>query len=147
MSAILQRDKAASDLVTLGKLYLPWIRFHPDIYTIELLWKNNKKKISCIPAGIYNCVPHTTINKKGISRKTWQLKDVPGRSGINFDIANYACDVRIGELVHKSQLEGCIAVGFNIDESIPMIGRSTDAMEYLKTTIGINTTWPLEIRD
>lgn len=64
--------------------------------TLELPWRDNKRRVSCIPAGTYRAVRH-------ISPKFGQslhILDVPGRSEILIHPANY---------VH--QLLGCIAVG------------------------------------
>lgn len=136
MKGLLLRNESTNSSTT-GKLILPWIKEHPTIYTMEKAWKDNKKNISCIPIGIYVCKPHVTINRKGIKRDTWQLQNVKDRSGINFDIANYA-----------HELLGCIAVGFGIaDNKQQMITNSANAMGYLLTNIGKNTTWELEIKN
>lgn len=143
LTAILQRDYAANDKVTFGKLYLPWLRVQPDLYTIELPWKDNKPKISCIPEGIYTLKPYTSIKHVNV----WEFQKVPERKYCLIHPANYACDVHVGNIVHKNELEGCVAVGFGIDEDIPMITRSRDAMNYLRTTVGTKTTWQLQIRN
>lgn len=135
MRVILQR-KISNDKATLGEITLPWIKDAPRIYTLELPWLDNQSKKSCIPAGVYWCNPHVTKNKKGVSRDTWQLQNVPGRDGINFDIANYPSDIL-----------GCIAVGFGQVASVPMITNSANAMGYLLTTIGKNTRFEIEIKD
>jgi hypothetical protein len=143
LTAILQRDHAASDLVTFGKLYLPWLKVQPDIYTIELPWKDNEPDVSCIPAGTYTLSPYSSPKHGDV----WEYQNVLNRSLCLMHPANYACEVRIGEIIHPNELEGCTAPGFGIDESIPMITRSQDAMNYLRTTIGVKTTWQLEVRD
>lgn len=64
-------------------------------FTIELPWKENKKRISCIPEGIYPL-------QRRISQKFGNhllIKDVPGRSLILLHPANNA----------KQELQGCIA--------------------------------------
>ena len=64
-------------------------------YTIELPWKENETKVSCIPEGEY-------VIRKRYSRKyNWQLEvvDVPSRKGILLHPANNA----------QSELKGCIA--------------------------------------
>ena len=63
--------------------------------TIELPWKNNQKRVSCIPEGRY-------ILKKRYSNKfDWHIEitDVKDRSGIFFHPANNAL----------KELNGCIA--------------------------------------
>jgi hypothetical protein len=64
--------------------------------TVELPWKDNQVRISCIPAGTYKVVPRRSP-KYG---EHLHILDVPGRSLILIHQANY---------VH--QLLGCIAVG------------------------------------
>jgi len=148
MKAILQRDIGASKLVTFGKLYLPWIKFHPDIYTIELPWKDNAAFISCIPAGVYTLKPYSSPNKtKKSKQNVWEYQSVPRRSKCLIHAANFACDTTWDGKHYKNELFGCTAPGFSIDEDIPMVGRSKEAMDYLRTMIGINTTWQIEIRD
>jgi hypothetical protein len=64
-------------------------------YTIELPWKENETKVSCIPEGEY-------VIRKRYSRKyKWHLEvmDVPSRKGILLHPANKA----------QSELKGCIA--------------------------------------
>jgi hypothetical protein len=143
LTAILQRDHAASDLVTFGKLTLPWLKVQPDIYSIELKWLDNKPDVSCIPAGTYTLSPYSSPKHGDV----WIFDNVPNRTLCLLHPANFACEVRIGEIIHPNELEGCCAMGFGIDESIPMITRSQDAIAYLRTTIGIKSTWQLEIRE
>lgn len=143
LTAILQRDHTASKLVTFGRLYLPWLKVQPDIHTIELLWKDNKANVSCIPARTYTMIPHNSPKHPD----TWEYQNVPGRTACLLHPANYACEVRIGKIIHPNELQGCTAPGFGVDKSVPRITSSQDAMAYLRTTIGIKTIWQLEIRD
>ena len=64
-------------------------------YTIELPWKQNEKRVSCIPEGKY------FIRKRYSTKYRWHLEvvDVPNRSLILFHPANYA----------QKELLGCIA--------------------------------------
>lgn len=64
-------------------------------YTIELPWRNNEKRVSCIPEGKY------LLRKRYSPKFKWHLEivDVPNRSFILFHTANYA----------PSELTGCIA--------------------------------------
>ena len=67
-------------------------------YTLELPWKNNERRVSCIPVGIYKL-------KKRVSPKfgkCFWLQDVPNRDWILIHPANYT-----------RQLLGCIAVGMD----------------------------------
>ncbi|KDN56710.1 DUF5675 family protein [Flavobacterium seoulense] len=64
-------------------------------YTIELPWKNNEKRVSCIPEGKY------FIRKRYSQKFKWHLEvvDVKNRSLILFHPANNAL----------KELHGCIA--------------------------------------
>ena len=67
--------------------------------TLELPWKNNQRKVSCIPPGTYRGVKRTSP-KYGLHV---HILDVPGRDLILMHNANFV-----------TQLEGCIAVGEEI---------------------------------
>lgn len=70
--------------------------------TLELPWKNNAKDISCIPTGTYKV--NYTFSPKFL-KYTYEIKDVPNRSGIRIHSANYA-----------SQLNGCVALGTQLTD-------------------------------
>lgn len=72
-----------------GKLLL-------HLKTMELAWRDNQRRVSCIPEGTYTAKRHTSP-KFGPS---FWVQDVPERSEILFHPANYS-----------SQLLGCIAPG------------------------------------
>lgn len=63
--------------------------------SIELAWKNNQNKISCIPEGRYE------LKKRYTAERGWHLilANVPGRQLILIHAANDA----------KKELQGCIA--------------------------------------
>lgn len=65
-------------------------------FTIELPWKNNQRRISCIPPGRYQVV-HRRSPKYG---DHFHILNVPGRDLILIHQANYA-----------RELQGCISVG------------------------------------
>ncbi len=64
--------------------------------TLELPWKNNARKESCIPPGSYSVVKRHSPRYKD----HFHLTDVPGRSMILIHVGNY-----------YTQTEGCILVG------------------------------------
>ena len=64
--------------------------------TLELSWKNNQRRISCIPKGSYKVVPRTS-EKFG---KHFHITNVPGRSYILIHAGNY-----------HTQILGCVLVG------------------------------------
>lgn len=67
-------------------------------FTLELPWKENQRRISCIPVGTYKIKKH---NSPKFGKCFWVL-DVPNRSEILIHPANYT-----------RQLLGCIAVGMD----------------------------------
>ncbi len=92
MIVTLKRDYKGTDC-TLGKLY-----FDEDfVETLELPWKDNASKISCIPEGFYDV---EKTYSPAFKKDLWLIKNVPGRSGIRIHSANYV-----------SELLGCIAPG------------------------------------
>lgn len=69
-------------------------------YTIELPWRDNKRRVSCIPAGKYEVLRH----KSPKFGDCYILANVPSRSGILIHVANDADDSD-----GTVQLQGCIA--------------------------------------
>lgn len=67
----------------------------PVCWTIELPWKNNQQRVSCIPEGTYRVTKRWSEKFKS----HLQLLDVPGRSLILLHPANDAL----------KELNGCIA--------------------------------------
>jgi hypothetical protein len=65
-------------------------------FTLELPWKNNERKVSCIPTGEYDIVPRWSQKYTN----HLHILDVPNRDFILIHEANFV-----------RQLEGCIAVG------------------------------------
>jgi hypothetical protein len=67
-----------------------------ELFTVERPWLNNARSISCIPEGVYTCVPRF-YNKGGY--ESIEITNVPNRSNV---------------LIHKGNtmhdLAGCIAV-------------------------------------
>lgn len=70
--------------------------------TMELPWRNNTKKLSCIPLGTYRCI-WSRSSKFGMC---YHVMDVPGRSSVLIHAANLAGDILLG---YDTQLQGCIA--------------------------------------
>jgi hypothetical protein len=70
------------------------------VKTLELPWKNNERKVSCIPRGEYEC--------KGIQHSrfghSWLVQNVPGRDGILIHTGNFASGAKV-------DIEGCIMPG------------------------------------
>lgn len=98
---------------TLGRLQVGGFR----CFTLELPWDNNKRGVSCIPAGDYP-VSHYLSPKHG---RVLLLHGVPGRTYIEIHSGNYT-----------RQIEGCILVGDGIkyldDDAIPDVTNSRDTL-------------------
>lgn len=72
-----------------------WMAGSPVCKSIELPWRENARRISCIPEGTYR------IHKRFSARFQWhfEIAGVPGRSAILMHPANDA----------TRELQGCIA--------------------------------------
>lgn len=91
------------DKQTLGKLTL-LDEEGKEIYschTLELPWKDNEPKVSCIPKGEYKVIPRWSAKFK----EHFHILDVPNRSWILFHAGNY-----------YTQIEGCILVGQGLSD-------------------------------
>lgn len=99
--------------------------------TIELPWKQNAKRISCIPEGIY------TLRRRYSEKFKWHLVllEVPERSGILIHPANDAL----------KELQGCIAPVTAITE-VGKGSNSRNAMQKVMTAFNqLNTEKPVTI--
>jgi hypothetical protein len=75
-----------------------------DCHTLELPWRDNRRNISCIPAGEYKV-------KIRISPKygtIYHVKEVPNRSYILIHSGNWAGDTSKG---YRTHVNGCILLG------------------------------------
>jgi hypothetical protein len=97
---IIDRNKSTPEAKqTLGKLKLyKGLTSIFECFTLELPWKNNEPRISCIYTGEFEC--EKRVATAAIPYEHIIIKNVKGRSGICIHIANYYL-----------QLLGCIAVG------------------------------------
>lgn len=93
--------------------------------TIELPWKDNEAEISCIPPGEYMCKRFSSPTHPD----TFEVCNVPNRSGILFHIANTVND-----------LQGCIGIGEQFEEKdglTALIMSKAGFMQFLKLTEGL----------
>lgn len=70
---------------------------HFKAKTLERPWKNNQSNISCIPTGTYKC---TYSFSPKFMKWTYEIKNVPKRSGIRVHSGNYFFDI-----------QGCVLLG------------------------------------
>ncbi len=96
----LQREESQDD-GTYGVLRLP---DGTTFMTLELAWRDNKNSVSCIPPGSYKCERRPT-SRHG---NAYEVKAVPGRSGILIHKGNVAGNAEKGQKAHSS---GCILLG------------------------------------
>lgn len=99
--------------------------------TIELPWKQNAKRISCISEGVY------TLRRRYSEKFKWHLVllEVPERSGILIHPANDAL----------KELQGCIAPVTAITE-VGKGSNSRNAMQKVMTAFNqLNTEKPVTI--
>lgn len=96
-------------------------------YTLEEFWKNNERRISCVPAGTYHCIKHS-----GSFKNVWRLLNVPNRTAVLIHAGNTLADT-----------EGCILVGLARMET--GILKSKAALDKLRSLIPGEFT--LEIRN
>lgn len=103
---------------------------HPDVklYTLEEPWRDNRRKVSCIPAGEYTCVPHNwDISKKYKFSCVWRVEHVPNRDAILIHSGNTIKDI-----------EGCILVGIQrgVVDGLRAVTGSRAAVDILRKIIG-----------
>jgi len=72
---------------------------------LELPWRENINRYSCIPAGTYNCVKRFSPSRQ---KNTYWLKNVPNRNWILIHSGNWAGDTKKG---FRSDVYGCILLG------------------------------------
>lgn len=113
-----------------------------DFMTGELPWRDNRANISCIPTGIYSAA-WTFSNR--FQKHTYELFRVPGRYGIRIHPANFMGDRLFG---YKSELDGCIAMGFTVDKMSGQkaVLKSKDAVKRFEELLN-HEPFTLEITD
>lgn len=93
---------------------------------LELPWKDNDRRRSCVPAGTYPLILEHSAKFK---RELWEIKDVPNRSEVKIHAANYV-----------RQLEGCIAPGLSVGDldkdGLPDMVSSGIALDRLHMAMG-----------
>ena len=87
-------------------------------YTEELPWQDNKPGESCIPLGVYKCIPHNSTKHPN----TWEITGVEGRSAILIHTGNTEDDT-----------EGCVLVG--MIKGAAGVYNSVVAMAHLHTIL------------
>jgi hypothetical protein len=126
MNIVLQRF-LGNDKKTLGNFYIYDSKGELLFMfkSLELPWRNNQVRISCIPVGTYEAIVH---NSPKFGWSLW-LQNVPGRTAILVHRGNYTRDIL-----------GCILIGLYHDDidndKIMDVVYSTQAVAALKHYIG-----------
>ena len=120
-----------SNTETFGVL-MEWRHAVPFAVTLEDPWLDNKKEVSCIPAGEYVCA-RVTSPRFG---NTFEVTNVPGRTHILFHAGNTNKDTR-----------GCILLGtsYGYIGETPAILNSTAAMNRFMDSVTDLQVFDLEI--
>lgn len=109
------------DKVTLGVFKIDGID-DPIFWTIENAWRDNERNVSCIPSGIYDCVPYSGTQYKDV----YMVKNVPDRDAILIHQGNWV-----------KNTQGCIlpglSAGYLKDEKA--VVSSTAALNKIKTLL------------
>lgn len=103
----------------------------PTYVTLEPPWKDNKRKISCIPPGIYRAIK---MFSEKFHKMVFVLQDVPGRDLIEFHIGNRVINT-----------EGCILLGLSFSETEDAIIDSTIAFNDFMLTMP--DSWTITVTD
>jgi len=108
-----------TDKSTIGKLY-----FDGEFYghTLELPWKDNEKRVSCIPKGVYEVKKRHTEESK-YKYEHLHILDVEDRELILMHIGNY-----------PKNSKGCILLGNT--RALNFVGESRKAFYKLMYDLG-----------
>ena len=96
--------------------------------TFEWPWADNQHGISCIPAGTYTAF---RFDSPHLGYTLFQLRDVPGRSGIDIHIGNRLRDT-----------EGCVLLGVSrgtLDGEDAVLGSRTAFAAFMAHNAGIDS--------
>jgi len=110
-------------------------------HTLELPWRENRSRVSCIPAGIYRTVDHVSPK---FGRTRW-VQNVPERSDILIHAGNLAGDT---SKKLRTDVAGCILVGTyrGVLQRQAAVLSSRQALKELLQRLGRDPI-ELEIRD
>lgn len=140
MKKITIRRVIKNNIQILGEL-LAWDTVTLESFqckVLELPWRNNQVKISCIPTGIYKVVRRYDPNVSRFKYPHLHILEVPGRSWILIHAGNFYTDI-----------EGCILPGskyidLNADGNLDVYG-SRDTLDKLLFFLGNFEVLDLEV--
>lgn len=119
MSLVTLRRNQSTNEGTFGTLEFGGVNL---CYTCEPPWLGNEQGDSCVPEGVYTCVPHSGPKFKNV----WELEDVPAREAILIHTGNTIRDTH-----------GCILVGLERGTfmAFPAVLQSRLALLLLRKTL------------
>ncbi len=97
-------------------------------FTVELPWRDNTRRVSCIPQDVYTC-QRAMYNAGGY--ETFEVMNVPDRSEIKIHIANVPSD-----------LAGCVGLGKSfgwVKRQYAVLRSGETFREFMKAMEGIDT--------
>ena len=115
---------------TLGVLSAPGLA---PTWIMEPPWRDNRRNRSCIPAGLYEVVPHLSPRH----RRCLLVTQVPDRSHILFHAGNLGGDVELGWHTHTA---GCLLPGLRRG-NLTVRGRLQAAVLSSRTAFRHLMTW------
>lgn len=127
MDITIIRASESDDVPQLGMMLIDGA---PRFLTLELPWRDNQHDISCIPLGKYVCKKFNST-KFGL---TFEVRNVPNRSGILFHAGNEAADTH-----------GCILLGNRLVQPDFISGSKVSLELFRGLTIDVNE-FNLEIK-
>lgn len=130
MKAIITRGESTV-AGTFGVFRISFVDTFWTCHSLELPWKDNRVKLSCIPPGTYQCA----LVQSPKFGTVYGVQDVPGRSAILVHAGNWGGDIEKGL---KSDIEGCILLGLGkgMLSGQPAITSSRDAVNKLMSLTG-----------
>lgn len=113
------------DSGTFGKLLAPGF----TCFTGELPWRDNRRKVSCIPPGTYN----VALRMSPKFGRVYEIKGIPGRSYVLLHSGNFSGDVSLG---YTSHVEGCVLLGSRLGKLQNRAGALQDGVLASMPTVG-----------
>ena len=133
---VIQREPSRPDR-TMGvmSVYIGELKV-AEFQTLELPWRDNKKRVSCIPAGVYKAKPRSSPR---YGDHLW-VRFVPNRDMILVHAGNF-----------PKNTEGCILIGMeraDLDrDGEPDLTRSRDALRLLLEFLHPRNSLRFEVLD
>jgi hypothetical protein len=129
IEAKLYRSRLCPDQWTPGKLEI----LDTSFCTLELPWKNNEKKISCVPEGVYICKRQTS-SKNHEWGEAFVLQGTLPRTDIQIHAANW-----------PHEIKGCIGLGLYFYDDGTGVGQSCRAINKFMNLLYSEEEFELDI--